>query len=187
LATPPIGKVIAGLLSPRLVGNLRRRDLLLGLPLRALLDEMVPSLRMIHTSTTIPEIFVKCMYCPVRQCAVVTWYNNLKARLLTLPVTAPSCLWLFGDVYFFFEVQLPELELWIDKASGLCYSIIQAQDLCIYRRAIRAKVGRRPPETEIGDSVMSGRHLQSVISACHLRSVISACHLRSVISRCPLF
>jgi len=53
--------------------------------------------------------------------------------------------------------------IWIDKAS-LYYSIMRAQDLSIYRRAVRTKDGRLAPETVLGDSVMSGRHLRSVIS-----------------------
>jgi len=53
------------------------------------------------------------------------------------------------------------------------YSIMRAQDLSIYRRAVRTKDGRLPPETVLGDSVMSGRHLRSVMSGRHLRSVIS--------------
>jgi len=44
------------------------------------------------------------------------------------------------------------------------YSIMRAQDLSIYRKAVRTKDGRLPPEPVLGDSVMSGRHLQSVIS-----------------------
>jgi len=55
----------------------------------------------------------------------------------------------------------------------LYYSIMQAQDLSIYRRAVRTKDGRLPPETVLGDSVMSGRHLRSDISGRHLWSVIS--------------
>jgi len=42
------------------------------------------------------------------------------------------------------------------------------QDLSIYRKAIRTKDGRLPPEPVIGDSVISGCHLQSVISGCPL-------------------
>jgi len=44
-----------------------------------------------------------------------------------------------------------------------------------------------PPELVLGDSVVSGRHLQSVMSGCHLRSVMSGRHLWSVISGRPLF
>jgi len=48
----------------------------------------------------------------------------------------------------------------------LYYSIMRAQDLSIYRKAVRTKDGRLPPpEPVLGDSVMSGRLL---ISGRHL-------------------
>jgi len=42
---------------------------------------------------------------------------------------------------------------------------MRAQDLYIYRKAVRTKDGRLPPDTVLGDSVMSGRLL---ISGHHL-------------------
>jgi len=47
---------------------------------------------------------------------------------------------------------------------------MRAQDLSIYRKAVRTKDGRLPPEPVLGDSVMSGRLL---ISGRHLWSLMS--------------
>jgi len=52
---------------------------------------------------------------------------------------------------------------------------MRAQDLSIYRKAVRTKDGRLPPEPVLGDSVMSGRLISGrlLISGRHLWSLMS--------------
>ena len=52
----------------------------------------------------------------------------------------------------------------IDNSEDCHSYIMRAQDFSIYRKAVRTKDGRLPPEPVLGDSAMSGRHLRSVIS-----------------------
>ena len=52
----------------------------------------------------------------------------------------------------------------MDNSEDCRSYIMRAQDLSIYRKAVRTKDGKLPPEPVLGDSVMSGRHLRSVIS-----------------------
>jgi len=61
----------------------------------------------------------------------------------------------------------PTITCWnvlMDNSEDCRSYIMRAQDLSIYRKAVRTKDGKLPPEPVLGDSVMSGRHLRSVIS-----------------------
>jgi len=49
-----------------------------------------------------------------------------------------------------------------DKGKGGYCSIMRAQVLSTYRRAVRTEDRRLPPEPVLGDSVISGRHYSDI-------------------------
>lgn len=69
------------------------------------------------------------------------------------------------------------LEYLIDNKEDCHSYIMWVLDLSIYWKAVRTKDRKLPTELVLGNSVMSGCHLQSIISEHHLRSIISGCPL----------